>query len=110
MEQFDAMLRELAKKEEPIVPENFNNHLQDILCKLPAKAKRRGLGAVKTVLIAAAACAALLCTAFAAALARRQRPCCARPLPPRQGCGKGLTMMPRAVNFTATLLWTRQVK
>lgn len=72
MEQFDAMLRELAKKEEPIVPENFDNHLQDILCKLPAKAKRRGLGAVKTVLIAAAACAALLCTAFAASPGLRE--------------------------------------
>ena len=72
MEPFDRMLKELASKEECIVPEGFDENLQDILCKLPAKAKRRGLGVVKTVLIAAAACAALLCTAFAASPGLRE--------------------------------------
>ena len=73
MEPFDNMLKELASKEECIVPEGFDENLQDILCKLPPRAKRRGLRAAKTALIAAAACAALLCTAFAASPGLRER-------------------------------------
>ena len=65
MEQFDKMLKEMAKKEEMIVPNGFDKRLQEALDSLPPKAKK-GLGAAKTVLIAVAACAALLCTAFAA--------------------------------------------
>lgn len=66
MEQFDKMLKEMAEKEEMIVPNGFDERLQNVLDDLPAKTKKRGLGIVKGVLIAAAACAALLCTAFAA--------------------------------------------
>ena len=65
MEQFDKMLKEMVEKEEMIVPNGFDERLQETLDSLPPKAKK-GLGAVKGVLIAAAACAALLCTAFAA--------------------------------------------
>lgn len=72
MEQFDEMLKEMAKKEELTVPEGFDKNIRDILCKLPPQAKKRGLGALKTALIAAAACAALLCTAFAASPSLRE--------------------------------------
>lgn len=66
MEQFDELLRSIAKKEEIIVPNGFEERTQDALDNLPAKAKKVGLGAVKTALLAAAACAVLLGTAFAA--------------------------------------------
>ena len=65
MEQFDKMLKKMAEKEEIIVPNGFDGRLQETLGSLPPKAKK-GLGAAKVVLIAVAACAALLCTAFAA--------------------------------------------
>ena len=66
MEQFDEMLKAMAKKEEMMVPNGFDERVRETLDGLPPREKRRGLGAVKTVLIAAALCAALLCTAFAA--------------------------------------------
>ena len=66
MEQFDEMLKAMAKKEEIMVPNGFDERVRETLDGLPPREKRRGLGAVKTVLIAAALCAALLCTAFAA--------------------------------------------
>ena len=66
MERFDEMLKAMAEKEECIVPEGFDKRMQDVLDDLPPKAVKRGLGAVKGILIAAAVCAALLCTAMAA--------------------------------------------
>ncbi len=66
MEQFDEMLKAMAEKEEIMVPNGFDERVRETLDGLPPREKRRGLGAVKTVLIAAALCAALLCTAFAA--------------------------------------------
>lgn len=65
MEPFDKMVKEMAEKEEMIVPNGFDERIQDVLDSLPPKAKK-GLGAAKTILIAAVVCAALLCTAFAA--------------------------------------------
>lgn len=66
MEPFDKMVREMAEKEEMIVPNGFDERIQNVLDSLPPKAKKKGLGAAKMILIAAAVCAALLCTAFAA--------------------------------------------
>lgn len=66
MEQFDNLIREMAEKEEMIVPKDFDERIQATLSGLPPKTKKRGLGAVKGALIAAAVCAALMCTAFAA--------------------------------------------
>ncbi len=72
MEQFDELLRSMAKKEEIIVPNGFDGRMQDVLDNLPARAKKAGLGAVKTALLAAAACAVLLGTAFAASPTLRE--------------------------------------
>lgn len=72
MEQFDELLKELAQKEECVVPKGFDERMQDVLDNLPAKAKKAGLGAVKTALIAAVACAVLLGTAFAASPTLRE--------------------------------------
>ena len=55
MEQFDQMLKELAEKEEIIVPDGFDERMKSTLDSLPPKPKKKGLGAVKTALIAAAA-------------------------------------------------------
>lgn len=71
MEQFDMFLKEMAKKEEIIVPDDFDERVQAVLGNLPAPAKK-GLGAAKTVLLAAAVCAVLLCTAFAASPGLRE--------------------------------------
>ena len=65
MEPFDNRLKELAEQEEIIVPNGFDERIKNTLDSLPSRAKK-GLGAAKIMLIAAAACAALLCTAFAA--------------------------------------------
>ena len=65
MEQFDKMLKEMAEKEEMIVPNGFDERMKDVLDSLPAPAKK-GRGAVRITLIAVAACIALLGTAFAA--------------------------------------------
>lgn len=65
MEQFDNMLKAMAEKEECIVPEGFDQRVRDALDGLPQRRKRRP-GAVKTALIAAAACVLLAGTAFAA--------------------------------------------
>lgn len=72
MEQFDELLRSMAKKEEIIVPNGFEERTRDVLDNLPARAKKVGLGAVKTALLAAAACAVLLGTAFAASPTLRE--------------------------------------
>lgn len=73
MEQFDDVLRSMAKKEEIMMPDGFEERMRDTLDSLPPKAKkRRGLGAAKTALIAVAACAALLGTAFAASPGLRE--------------------------------------
>lgn len=72
MEQFDELLKELAQKEECVVPKGFDERMQDVLDNLPARAKKVGLGAVKTALLAAAACAVLLGTAFAASPTLRE--------------------------------------
>lgn len=72
MEQFDELLKELAQKEECVVPKGFDERMQDVLDNLPARAKKAGLGAVKTALLAAAACAVLLGTAFAASPTLRE--------------------------------------
>lgn len=66
MEQFDELLRSMASKEECVVPKGFDEKIQNTLDSLPSRAKKAGLGAVKGMLIAAAACAVLMCTAFAA--------------------------------------------
>lgn len=65
MEQFDMMLKEMAGKEGCIVPDGFDERMRSVLDGLPQERKER-LGAVKGVLIAAAACALLVGTAFAA--------------------------------------------
>lgn len=72
MEQFDKMLKSMAEKEEYIVPEGFDQRMQEVLDGLPSRVKKTGLGAVKGALIAAAVCAALLCTAFAASPGLRE--------------------------------------
>lgn len=66
MERFDEMLKELAEKEECIVPEGFEERMQNVLRNLPTQARKKGLGAVKCALIAAAVCVLLVGTAFAA--------------------------------------------
>lgn len=66
MEQFDDLIREMAEKEEITVPNGFDGRVQAALEELPPKQKKRKLGAVKTALIAAAACLLLVGTAFAA--------------------------------------------
>ena len=65
MEQFDELLRSMANKEECIVPKGFDERVRETLNKLPAPAKK-GLGAARIALIAAAACVLLVGTAFAA--------------------------------------------
>ena len=67
MERFDEKLRAMAEREAISTPEGFDGRLQEALDGLPPREKkRRGLGAVKGALIAAAACAALVGTAFGA--------------------------------------------
>ena len=72
MERFDEMLRAMADKEECIVPEGFDGRLQRTLDGLPPKTAKRGPGAAKGVLIAAAACALLIGSAFAASPTLRE--------------------------------------
>ena len=66
MEQFDEMLKAMAEKEEMVMPKGFDGRLKNVLDELPPRKKKRGLGVVKGVLVAAAACALLVGTAFAA--------------------------------------------
>lgn len=66
MEQFDSLMKEMAEKEEIIVPEGFDGRVQAALDGLPSGQKKRKPGAVRAALIAAAACAVLMGTAFAA--------------------------------------------
>lgn len=72
MERFDETLRVMADKEECIVPEGFDGRLQKTLDGLPPRGKKAGLGAVRGVLIAAAACALLMGTALAASPGLRE--------------------------------------
>lgn len=72
MEEFDKMAKELAGQEECIVPKGFDGRLQKVLDTLPPKAARRGFGALKIALIAAAACALLIGTALAASPGLRE--------------------------------------
>ncbi len=72
MERFDKMLRAMADKEECIVPEGFDGRLQRTLDGLPPKTAKRGPVAAKGVLIAAAACALLIGSAFAASPTLRE--------------------------------------
>lgn len=72
MEQFDKMLKEMAEQEECIMPDGFDKRLQQVLDTLPPRAVRRGLGAAKIALIAAAACALLMGTALAASPGLRE--------------------------------------
>ena len=72
MDNFDKKLKNLAKQEEWIVPNGFDGRLQNILDNLPLRAAKRGLGAAKTVLIAAAACLLLAGTALAASPGLRE--------------------------------------
>ena len=65
MEQFDKLIKEMVEKEEITVPNGFDERVQAALSGLPSRTKKRGLGAVRTALIAAAAL--LLITGAAAA-------------------------------------------
>lgn len=65
MEQFDRLIKEMAEKEEMTVPKGFDERIRGVLDDLPPVAKK-GLSTAKIIMIAAAVCAALLCTAFAA--------------------------------------------
>lgn len=72
MEGFDNMLKRMAEQEECMVPNGFDEHLAEVLDELPPQRKTRGLGAVKGVLAAAAACVLLVGTAFAASPGLRE--------------------------------------
>lgn len=72
MKQFDELLKSMAQKEECIVPNGFDKRLQETLDGLPPRAKKRSLGGAKIALIAAAVCAAMICTAFAASPGLRE--------------------------------------
>lgn len=72
MERFDEMLKAMAEKEEMVMPNGFDGRLENVLDELPPRKKKRGLGAVKGVLVAAAACALLVGTAFAASPGLRE--------------------------------------
>ena len=72
MEEFDKRLKTMAQKEECMVPDGFDERLKDVLDGLPPRTKKRKTGAVKRALIAAAVCAALICTAFAASPGLRE--------------------------------------
>lgn len=72
MEQFDEMLKAMAEKEEMVMPKGFDGRLKNVLDELPPRKKKRGLGVVKGVLVAAAACALLVGTAFAASPGLRE--------------------------------------
>ena len=65
MEQFDRAVKEIAEKEEMIVPGGFDERVQSALNDLPPRQKKHKLGAVKVALIAAAACLLLVGTVFA---------------------------------------------
>ena len=66
MEPFDKLMKEMAEKEEMIVPNGFDERVQAALNGLPPKQKKRKPGAVRAALIAAAACLLLVGTALAA--------------------------------------------
>ena len=71
MEQFDKLIKEIAEKEEIVVPKEFDERVQTVLDELPSKHKKRKPGAVRAALIAAAACLLLVGTALAASPALR---------------------------------------
>ena len=66
MEQFDNLIKEMAEKEEMIVPNGFDERVQAALDGLPPRRKKHKLSAVRVALIAAAACLLLVGTALAA--------------------------------------------
>lgn len=73
MERFDERLKTMAEMEECAVPEGFDGRLQKMLNSLPPQEKkRRGLGVIRGVVIAAALCAALVGTALAASPGLRE--------------------------------------
>ena len=73
MERFDERLKTMAEQEACAVPEGFDGRLQETLNSLPPQGKkRRGLGVIKGVVIAAAVCAALVGTALAASPGLRE--------------------------------------
>ena len=72
MDSFDEKLKILAKQEECVMPEGFDGRLQNILDNLPPRAAKRGLGAAKIALAAAAACLLLMGTALAASPGLRE--------------------------------------
>lgn len=73
MERFDERLKSMAEQEAISTPEGFDGRLREALDGLPPREKkRRGLGAVKGTLIAAAACVLLVGTAFAASPGLRE--------------------------------------
>lgn len=72
MDEFDMLLKHMAEQEECSVPEGFDNRIRETLDALPAGVKKRGMGAARGALLAAAVCAALVCTAFAASPGLRE--------------------------------------
>ena len=53
MEQFDEAMKNMAEKEECVVPEGFDERLQEALAALPSRAKKhRRLGLMKSAAIA----------------------------------------------------------
>ena len=56
MDKFDNRLKRMAEQEECIVPNEFDQRITEVLDGLPPHRKKRGPGAVKGVLVAAAAC------------------------------------------------------
>ncbi len=73
MEQFDERLRDMARREAACTPEGFDGRLREALDGLPPRAKqRRGLGALRGALAAAAACLLLAGTALAASPGLRE--------------------------------------
>ena len=66
MEQFDSLIKEMAEKEEIVVPNGFDGRVQAALDGLPPKQKKHKPGALKAALIAVAVCLLLVGTAFAA--------------------------------------------
>ena len=72
MDKFDNRLKRMAEQEECIVPNEFDQRITEVLDGLPPQRKKRGPGAVKGVLVAAAACVLLVGTAFGASSGLRE--------------------------------------
>lgn len=72
MDKFDNRLKKMAEQEECIVPNEFDQRITEVLDGLPPQRKKRGPGAVKGVLVTAAACVLLVGTAFGASPGLRE--------------------------------------